>query len=142
MATMATRPSRATSVGNPAVKPSTERPTIWLAPSCTPARSSTSASGTPSHTALPTRSPPTSFDTHDSVTTSSTTSMAASSSKLSSKGSSTRPEMARRHESTGTRSEEHTSELQSLMRISYAVLCLKNKNNTNQHLSQTETSYK
>src|SRR3546814_678019 len=29
------------------------------------------------------------------------------------------------------RSEEHTSELQSLMRISYAVFCLKNKN-TNQ----------
>src|SRR3546814_7712539 len=29
----------------------------------------------------------------------------------------------------GTRSEEHTSELQSLMRISYAVFCLKNKNN-------------
>src|SRR3546814_978631 len=27
------------------------------------------------------------------------------------------------------RSEEHTSELQSLMRISYAVFCLKNKNN-------------
>src|SRR3546814_5475051 len=26
---------------------------------------------------------------------------------------------------TGERSEEHTSELQSLMRISYAVLCLK-----------------
>src|SRR3546814_8029409 len=26
------------------------------------------------------------------------------------------------------RSEEHTSELQSLMRITYAVLCLKNKN--------------
>src|SRR3546814_6978265 len=26
------------------------------------------------------------------------------------------------------RSEEHTSELQSLMRISYAVFCLKNKN--------------
>src|SRR3546814_7517405 len=26
-----------------------------------------------------------------------------------------------------TRSEEHTSELQSLMRISYAVFCLKNK---------------
>src|SRR3546814_5814863 len=32
-----------------------------------------------------------------------------------------------------TRSEEHTSELQSLMRISYAVFCLK-KTNTNQHL--------
>src|SRR3546814_10481730 len=29
---------------------------------------------------------------------------------------------------TVTRSEEHTSELQSLMRISYAVFCLKKKN--------------
>src|SRR3546814_4161437 len=29
------------------------------------------------------------------------------------------------------RSEEHTSELQSLMRISYAVFCLKKKNRTN-----------
>src|SRR3546814_1677491 len=28
----------------------------------------------------------------------------------------------------GPRSEEHTSELQSLMRISYAVFCLKKKN--------------
>src|SRR3546814_1628433 len=28
---------------------------------------------------------------------------------------------------TGIRSEEHTSELQSLMRISYAVFCLKKK---------------
>src|SRR3546814_5225113 len=28
----------------------------------------------------------------------------------------------------GLRSEEHTSELQSLMRISYAVFCLKKKN--------------
>src|SRR3546814_2629669 len=31
-----------------------------------------------------------------------------------------------------TRSEEHTSELQSLMRISYAVFCLKKKNNTHE----------
>src|SRR3546814_3013014 len=31
--------------------------------------------------------------------------------------------------STGGRSEEHTSELQSLMRISYAVFCLKKKKN-------------
>src|SRR3546814_3895474 len=31
---------------------------------------------------------------------------------------------------TAARSEEHTSELQSLMRISYAVLCLKNKSST------------
>src|SRR3546814_2632917 len=32
------------------------------------------------------------------------------------------------------RSEEHTSELQSLMRISYAVFCLKKKNNHNKRL--------
>src|SRR3546814_5578812 len=32
-----------------------------------------------------------------------------------------------RRKSILTRSEEHTSELQSLMRISYAVFCLKNK---------------
>src|SRR3546814_5446476 len=31
------------------------------------------------------------------------------------------------------RSEEHTSELQSLMRISYAVFCLKKKRKTNQY---------
>src|SRR3546814_6569142 len=31
-----------------------------------------------------------------------------------------------------TRSEEHTSELQSLMRISYAVFCLKKKKTTHQ----------
>src|SRR3546814_9992054 len=31
------------------------------------------------------------------------------------------------------RSEEHTSELQSLMRISYAVFCLKKKKEHNQH---------
>src|SRR3546814_7914319 len=29
---------------------------------------------------------------------------------------------------SGTRTEEHTSELQSLMRISYAVICLQKKN--------------
>src|SRR3546814_10296792 len=33
------------------------------------------------------------------------------------------------------RSEEHTSELQSLMRISYAVFCLKKKNNKSNHNS-------
>src|SRR3546814_1748164 len=32
----------------------------------------------------------------------------------------------------GHRSEEHTSELQSLMRISYAVFCLKKKKETNE----------
>src|SRR3546814_3618504 len=48
------------------------------------------------------------------------------------------------------RSEEHTSELQSLMRISYAVFCLKKKNNkhdmTNTHntintITNTQTNY-
>src|SRR3546814_6912969 len=33
----------------------------------------------------------------------------------------------------GTRSEEHTSELQSLMRISYAVLCLKKQKHQKNH---------
>src|SRR3546814_2964082 len=33
----------------------------------------------------------------------------------------------------GDRSEEHTSELQSLMRISHAVFCLKKKKTTMQH---------
>src|SRR3546814_4618367 len=36
-----------------------------------------------------------------------------------------------RLEAVGGRSEEHTSELQSLMRISYAVFCLKKKNKSN-----------
>src|SRR3546814_1870059 len=36
------------------------------------------------------------------------------------------------------RSEEHTSELQSLMRISYAVFCLKKKNIINNNYSDTE----
>src|SRR3546814_2623604 len=37
------------------------------------------------------------------------------------------------------RSEEHTSELQSLMRISYAVFCLKKKN-TQQNKTKTYTN--
>src|SRR3546814_7091279 len=37
-----------------------------------------------------------------------------------------------RHQRLG-RSEEHTSELQSLMRSSYAVFCLKKKNQQNKH---------
>src|SRR3546814_9169224 len=37
------------------------------------------------------------------------------------------------------RSEEHTSELQSLMRNSYAVFCLKKKRETNMKESNTET---
>src|SRR3546814_9154490 len=36
------------------------------------------------------------------------------------------------------RSEEHTSELQSLMRISYAVFCLKKKKNTRTNINKNE----
>src|SRR3546814_3384891 len=36
------------------------------------------------------------------------------------------------------RSEEHTSELQSLMRISYAVFCLKKKKKIKKDLTQIE----
>src|SRR3546814_4231373 len=36
----------------------------------------------------------------------------------------------------GARSEEHTSELQSLMRISYAVFCLKKKYKIEDHTTQ------
>src|SRR3546814_3572468 len=39
-----------------------------------------------------------------------------------------------------TRSEEHTSELQSLMRISYAVFCLKKKQTRPDNLAQLNTS--
>src|SRR3546814_1371411 len=38
------------------------------------------------------------------------------------------------------RSEEHTSELQSLMRISYAVFCLKKKKEEDTHKSDTNTN--
>src|SRR3546814_7983164 len=41
-------------------------------------------------------------------------------------------------EQAGDRSEEHTSELQSLIRISYAVFCLKKKNN---HTQSTQHTY-
>src|SRR3546814_3096395 len=48
-----------------------------------------------------------------------------------------------------TRSEEHTSELQSLMRISYAVFCLKKKNTlmyttdiVQTYVAQTNNTYK
>src|SRR3546814_1941148 len=42
----------------------------------------------------------------------------------------------------GVRSEEHTSELQSLMRISYAVFCLKKKNKkkSRAHVKHTSTT--
>src|SRR3546814_10700358 len=40
----------------------------------------------------------------------------------------------------GSRSEEHTSELQSLMRISYAVFCLKKKNPIEDKHTSKQTS--
>src|SRR3546814_1772531 len=39
------------------------------------------------------------------------------------------------------RSEEHTSELQSLMRISYAVFCLKKKKTNITHISHKITNH-
>src|SRR3546814_8654543 len=52
------------------------------------------------------------------------------------------PERAGRHRRLAPRSEEHTSELQSLMRISYAVFCLKNKKTSKRtesnHTSNTQ----
>src|SRR3546814_5545198 len=51
------------------------------------------------------------------------------------------PETARIRSALAARSEEHTSELQSLMRISYAVFCLKQKkNDTQKHASATNTT--
>src|SRR3546814_10294422 len=38
------------------------------------------------------------------------------------------------------RSEEHTSELQSLMRISYAVFCLKKKNTYRRQITHAQTT--
>src|SRR3546814_4343364 len=47
-----------------------------------------------------------------------------------------RPHRARLRPIQPTRSEEHTSELQSLMRISYAVFCLKKKTRTCTQIDQ------
>src|SRR3546814_5928879 len=43
---------------------------------------------------------------------------------------------------SGHRSEEHTSELQSLMRISYAVFCLKKKKKTLTRKKRTDVTRK
>src|SRR3546814_4667548 len=48
--------------------------------------------------------------------------------------------VAFRHLRRPSRSEEHTSELQSLMRISYAVFCLKKKKHT-QHSNTTNHTH-
>src|SRR3546814_6547659 len=48
--------------------------------------------------------------------------------------------LAADHARHAFRSEEHTSELQSLMRISYAVFCLKKKKHKNNKSSATITT--
>src|SRR3546814_2784055 len=58
--------------------------------------------------------------------------------RLDRRGAGARGELERRacrpvNKVADGRSEEHTSELQSLMRISYAVFCLKKKQKTNDH---------
>src|SRR3546814_7699310 len=51
-------------------------------------------------------------------------------------------QICRQHvDAAGRRSEEHTSELQSLMRISYAVFCLKKKKNNITYTLCTTTSH-
>src|SRR3546814_3979318 len=62
------------------------------------------------------------------------------------------PPFPARRQVHGQRSEEHTSELQSLMRISYAVFCLKKKkrsktqkqntNKTKQHKERSSHQHK
>src|SRR3546814_7188853 len=47
------------------------------------------------------------------------------------------PQEARARPRRGRGSEEHTSELQSLMRISYAVFCLKKKTTTQKRTHKT-----
>src|SRR3546814_3916715 len=51
--------------------------------------------------------------------------------------SSTRCSGRSRRARTPGRSEEHTSELQSLMRISYAVFCLKKQTDCHEHLLES-----
>src|SRR3546814_5486575 len=50
-----------------------------------------------------------------------------------------RPEYGQIRGGPSQRSEEHTSELQSLMRISYAVFCLKKKQKINNNYSKSST---
>src|SRR3546814_5298580 len=61
-------------------------------------------------------------------------------SRSTSAGRSAPREMRRRP--NGSRSEEHTSELQSLRRNSYAVLCLKKKNKKKQRKKRTDNKKK
>ena len=90
-ASSASRPSMIADTGDPHVQPSAEVLKSCVAPGCTPASSSRSASRAPRQTALPTSEPPTSFDTHDSVTSRSIIGRARRSAKVSSSSRSTIP---------------------------------------------------
>src|SRR3546814_4921108 len=50
------------------------------------------------------------------------------------------PRARARERDQSARSEEHTSELQSLMRISYAVFCLKKKNKADRHIHSIQNT--
>ena len=78
-------------VGKPAVNPSTEKPTSWVAPGWIPAMSRTSVSRTPVHDALPTRCPPTSLLTQAIVTQRSMSGIETSSANVSATSRSTIP---------------------------------------------------
>src|SRR3546814_3058181 len=52
-----------------------------------------------------------------------------------------RPDHAAKRACQSARSEEHTSELQSLMRISYAVFCLKKKNKKTRKIVTSKTRH-
>src|SRR3546814_9681890 len=72
-----------------------------------------------------------------------TPSLAADAWELCTRGRHSRRWTAARRQETDPRSEEHTSELQSLMRISYAVFCLNKKktkktNNTHNRKNPTK----
>src|SRR3546814_8219956 len=62
-------------------------------------------------------------------------------SRLATPASSNRRAISTTDTSDPSRSEEHTSELQSLMRISYAVLCLKTKTNIQPPLTHSTQIY-
>src|SRR3546814_3458446 len=55
--------------------------------------------------------------------------------------SATTPATSSRPVASRSRSEEHTSELQSLMRISYAVFCLKKTKTKHTITTHTPTTY-
>src|SRR3546814_5586314 len=84
---------------------------------------------TPSRAHSPAKSPPASFPS----TTNRPQTICSTPTPL---GSLPRTSPARFSTSLPTRSEEHTSELQSLMRISYAVFCLKKKKKKSQLQTQ------